>query len=274
MSNTISFSCPNCDGALVVPVAAAGKKAKCKHCQQVIAIPAGAPAKPVARPVAKPVAKAVAPPPPPPPPPPADDANAPLKFKDDDDDEANPYGVVKEVDIPRCPHCAKELDPPDTKVCLSCGYDMQTRQRHKSKKVYETTGQDIVQHQLPAYIWIVVLIAMIVVGVMFWTNMEDWMTGSFLDKDEPNPATQKPQFYVGPNCFNVFYTVFLMFMLWLGISVIVKKLIIQPKPVEVEKVAGDDDDEDEGDDEDDDEEDEEDEEDEDEDERPKKKKKR
>ena len=274
MSTTIPFSCPNCDGTLVVPVAAAGKRVKCKHCQAIIAVPSATPAKPVAKPVAKAVPVV-----PPPPPPPAADANAPLKFKDDDeeDDNPNPYGVVTESDVPRCPHCATELDPPDTKVCLNCGYDMQTRQRHKSKKVYETTTQDVMSYQSPAYIWIVVLIALIVIDVLFWMNMESWMVGGFLDREEPNPATQRPQFLVGPNCFNVFYSVFLMFMMWFGLRVIIKKLIIQPKPTEIEKVKGDDDeDEEDGDDEeeeeDDEEEEDEEEDDEEEDERPKKKK--
>ena len=78
----------------------------------------------------------------------------------------------------------------------------------------------------------------------------------------------KTKFLVGPDCFNVFMTVFVAFMMWFGLRVIVNKLIINPNPTEVEKIAGEDDeDEEDGDDDDDDEEEEEDE-------PPKKKKKR
>ena len=270
MATTITTVCPNCDGTLILPMAAAGKRVKCKHCGGAVPVPGvAAEVKPAAKPAApKPVVKAA----PPPPPPPSEDANAPLKFKDDDDENENPYGVVAESDVPRCPHCANELDPPDTKICLNCGYDLLTRQRHKSKKVYETTTQDKLQYRMPAFIWIGVLILLIIVTASFWMNMESWMIGGMLDNEKPNEATGRPTFIIGPNCFNVFMTVFVAFMMWMGIRVIVDKLIIHPNPAEIEKLVDDEDDD--QDDEDEDEDDEDEDEDEEEDEPPPKKKRR
>ena len=42
----------------------------------------------------------------------------------EEDDAQNPYGVTETNLDPRCPHCAYELDPPDARICLHCGYDM------------------------------------------------------------------------------------------------------------------------------------------------------
>jgi ribosomal protein S27E len=279
MADTITLRCPNCDGALMLPAAAAGKRIKCKHCSEAITVPESS-AKPMAaKPVVmKPVAakpKPVAPPPPPPPPPPANENTFKLKEDDDDEDETNPnpYGMIKEVDVPRCPHCATELDPPDTKVCLNCGYDLTTRTKHKTKKVYETTGQDKFQYWLPAFVWIVVLLVLIIFTIACWVNMEDWMTGGFLDKEEKHPGTLKTTFYVGPDCFNVNMTILLFVFGWFGVRTIVHRLILKPNPDEVEKVIDDEEEEEDYDDDDEEDEDEEDDDDDDdeEEERPKKK---
>jgi predicted RNA-binding Zn-ribbon protein involved in translation (DUF1610 family) len=278
MATTINFNCPNCDSPLIVPAEAAGKRIKCKHCGEVVTVSGKAPtAKPAAKaaapgsakpPAAKPVVKAV---PPPPPPAPAEDANAPFKLKDDDDDDnPNPYGMVAERDVPRCPHCATELDPPDTKVCLNCGYDLMTRQRHKSKKVYETTGQQRFEYMLPAFVWIVALIFYSIFYLFCILNMESWLTGSIFDKDKPDEATLKPTFYIGSGCFGMMLSLIFLPLLWFGIPVIVKRLITHPKPPEIEKIVGEDDEDEEGDDEDDDD----DEDEEEEDEPPKKKKRK
>ena len=61
-------------------------------------------------------------------------------------------------DIPRCPFCAVELDPPDTKICLNCGYDLTSRKRHRTVKTYALTGGDYFKWWLPAIIWAFVLI--------------------------------------------------------------------------------------------------------------------
>jgi predicted Zn finger-like uncharacterized protein len=247
--STRSISCPQCQKAMKVPDEAVGKRVRCKACQHVFTVPdEGAPpvtAKPVAakplppemqkKPVAaKPIAppKSEAPPPPPPP------ANEPIGFADDDDDEegGKEYGVTEDdTDVPRCPRCAKDLDPPDTKICLECGFDLVKRTRHRTKKVYATTGGDIFLWWLPAIIWIIVLLNGLGVVIWGWLMMTKiWTENEWLMQDEKNPLTDKKQFHVDPNACNVCLSVLLLAMFGFGLPVIVRR-IKSPKPMEVEK---------------------------------------
>lgn len=237
------ISCPNCDLVMKVPDTVVGKKIRCKECEHVFVVtaPGAAAAKPLSADFkkpgpakkAKPKAEEPAP------------VDAPIKFADeepkkkpaddDDDDEANPYGVIKEGEVARCPHCAYELDPPDTKVCLNCGYDMVQRRRHESKKVFAHTKGDFFKHWLPAIIWLLVMITMIVVTVICFINMRKWMTGSFLDKEEKNAVTGETEFYIGPGCFIMLVTLITMVLCILGGKFSYKRLVLGWRPTEVEK---------------------------------------
>ena len=137
MSAQIETTCPSCGKVLKVPEAALGKMIRCKACDTTfkVAEPGAAPKPSVAKPaiakpvvakptVAKPtaakpaVAKAKPPAPKVEAAPPADGLLGFAKDDDDDEDNPKPFGVVIEGEEARCPLCAKELDPPDTKVCL------------------------------------------------------------------------------------------------------------------------------------------------------------
>ena len=227
----LDISCPNCRKKMKVPDTAAGKKIRCKECEHVFAVPAPARATP-AKPKPKP-AKAA----PPPPDAPIQflDEPAPPEVDDDNDNDDTPFGVVKEGEVARCPHCAYELDPPDTRVCLNCGYDMVQRRRHESKKVIEHTTADYALHWMPAIIWLIVIIALIVVTVICFLNMRIWLTGSFLDKEEKNATTFEPEFYVGPGCFTMVVTLITLFVLLFGGRFAYKRLVLNWRPVEVEK---------------------------------------
>jgi ribosomal protein L37E len=215
-----------------VPDEAVGKRVRCKACQQVFTVPdeGGSPvmAKPVAaKPLPpemqkKPVAaKAVAKPKEEAPTPPA---NAPIGFADDDEDDGGKeYGVTADDnDVPRCPRCAKDLDPPDTKICLECGFDLVKRTRHRTKKVYATTGGDIFLYWLPAIIWIIVLLVGLGCVIWGWMMMTKiWTENEFLLQDEKNALTDKKQFLVDPNACNVCLSVLLLAMFGFGLPVIV-----------------------------------------------------
>ena len=240
---TLDVSCPNCDKRMKVPDTAAGKKIRCKGCEHVFAVPAAGPKglpdefrkAPPAKAKSKP-AKAA-------PPPPAE-AEPAIKFLDDepkpkhdpdDDSDETPFSVIKEGEVPRCPHCAYELDPPDTRVCMNCGYDMVQRRRLESKKVFEHTQADYLQHWLPGIIWLIVMIAMITVAVICFLRMDGWLAGSFLEKDDKNAITGKTEFYVGAGCFTMVVTLVTFFLCLIGVRVVYKKLIKNWRPPEIEK---------------------------------------
>jgi hypothetical protein len=110
-----------------------GKKVRCKNCQGVIPVPAG-----------------------------PDQRITTAKAKTATETEAevgrNPYIITETSLAPRCPHCAYELDPPDSLICLHCGYHMVKRRRVPSVKTYENTAADYLLWWLPG-------IGMFILGV-------------------------------------------------------------------------------------------------------------
>ena len=252
MAAPIETTCPNCGKKLSVPEAAIGKLIRCKACEGMFEVPdpkaKPAPAKPTAakpaavptaakpatakRAIAKPTAAKPAEPMPEAPKP--DDAPIGFAKDDDDDDNPNPIQVVIEGEQPRCPHCAVELDPPDTKVCLNCGYDLVERRRHESKTVYEHSPNDYFMHWLPAGLWGFMILLMTTVFVICCFKMSGWFEGSIFEKDDKNPTTQKAEYYLPPGA-----CLMCCFIIWApivanGTRVIIKK-IKNPKPKEVEK---------------------------------------
>src|SRR5215210_3795346 len=119
MASVVEIVCPECDENLKVPPSVFGKKVKCKHCGHgfVVKDPDAKGAKP-AKPGAKPAAAS------PPPPAPAAKKNP---FLDDEADAKKNEVVIGDDETARCPHYAKELDPPDAKVCIHCGFNNVTR---------------------------------------------------------------------------------------------------------------------------------------------------
>lgn len=230
MSATVAAACPTCGKKFQVPTTLAGKTIKCKECDTAFRVPGGAaPASPVA---AKPAAPAAAIP--------FKDDPPPGPAHDDDDDTpgkaAKAYGVQKDdLDIPRCPFCAKELDPPDTRVCLNCGYNLLERRRHDSKKVYALTTGDYILHWLPGVLSAIAAGLLIAVMVTCWLKMGDWLTGSFLDQEEKNEVTGKSKFYVPPFCFNVWITVFCIYGAWKAGNFTIRRLFINWRPAETIK---------------------------------------
>src|SRR5262249_1090587 len=154
---TFDFSCPECGNTSKVPDNLEGKKIKCKKCQKII------------------IAKA----------PPAKSAikTAPKSStsKKQEDDDRNPYVMREENLAARCPHCALPLDPPDARVCIHCGYNMQKRERVGSKITVEHTATDYLVWHLPtigSFFGIMVLIG---ICVFCGVQMGDWVSYSFFD---------------------------------------------------------------------------------------------
>jgi predicted Zn finger-like uncharacterized protein len=214
MDNLIDVTCTNCSTKLRVKDSLAGKRVKCKKCEAILTIPVAAKPLPAefAKPAktAKPVAKAK-----PAAPPPAADAPLALAKNDDGEDDANPYGVIREGDAPRCPHCAKELDPPEATLCLNCGYDLQDRKRKESRAVIEHTFGDYFKHHIGAICLTLLAIGLIAISIVCWIYMEDWV-GPWVANDEKDPTTQKSGYYVKPWCFSLWIC---MMIIWIDYKI-------------------------------------------------------
>jgi hypothetical protein len=180
MSSPIEMKCPNCAKVLRIPPAVLGKKIKCKHCDHAFV---------VADPNAGPAKGGAAPPPGKPP------------FIDDDDDGPAKIEVIAEGDeIPRCPHCAKELDPPDAIVCIHCGFNNVTRAKAETRKVWAPSIEDWIRHLLPGLVALSIVIGWIVFDIISLNSMREWLEGSFLEMDEKDAAGRK-RYFVPPGFF-------------------------------------------------------------------------
>lgn len=227
MATVSVIPCPSCEQTLKVPDSILGKKIKCKHCGHAFVAEAPAPAKGAkAAKVAKPTK---------PEEPPKPEASAPYKFQDDDDDEnsAKPVGVIVESDVPRCPHCAQELDPPDAKVCLHCGFNNLTRTQVESKKVWAPDASDWMNHLGPGVIALLIFVALVVLDIYCLLNMRAWMTGSFLESEQADPTDpSRKALLVKPGAFiTLIWAATIMPIIGTG-RFAFKRLLIDNKPME------------------------------------------
>src|SRR5262249_54214419 len=150
------------------------------------------------KPVATPAA--AKPPPAKAPPPKAPAANAPAakpavktvsakpvpakKAEDEYEAAKNPYIMREENLAARCPFCAQTLDPPDSRICLHCGYDMQKRKRVESKKTYEITAGDYFMYHLPTILCFIGFCILITIDVLSLIFAEDIMEGSWFEEEQ------------------------------------------------------------------------------------------
>jgi hypothetical protein len=241
MSSVVEISCPECGKALKVPEKILGKKIKCKDCEHAFVAKdpseeAKKPTKPGVKP-SKPGGAAVKPKKEEPKPEPKKEEPPPAAYKfqeDDDDDSAtpNPLGVIDEgQDVARCPHCAKELDPPDAKICVHCGFNNLTRVKADSKKVWAPETGDYINHLGPGVLALLLFIGLIVLDIVCWVNMRDWMTDTFLQKDEKD-AQDQIAFYVKPGAFITFVIAATLLPVIGSARFAIKRLFIENQPPE------------------------------------------
>lgn len=223
MPDTLDVTCPNCDKGLKVPAELAGKRVKCKGCQEVFTI--RPPARAAGKPAAKPAAKAAKPAPRPAPP--AEAANSPFI----DDDDARPMEVVREEDVARCPHCAKELDPPDAVVCHNCGYNNVTRQKAETKRVIAADATDWTSHLAPGIVAVLVIIGLIALDIFCLVNMRGWLEGSQLELDEKDLSGNK-KMLVKPGAFSTMIIAASLFVILPAIRFAIRRLVYENKPEE------------------------------------------
>jgi hypothetical protein len=205
MASAIVVACPSCQKQAKAPAEAQGKKIRCKGCGEVFPIPGGAPAK--------------APNPPAAPPKPA-----PAAIKDDDDEGPQHYGVIKEeAAVPRCPHCAKELESAEAVICLNCGYNTVNRKRVGTKKTIERTAGDKFTWLLPGFLCIAGIIVVILFDLFFCL-----IYPMLIDKDSEWLFTTAN----GLKVWEVVASLFAMF--YLG-RFAYQRLVLHPEPPEIEK---------------------------------------
>ena len=144
MATTIIIVCPQCEKQVKGPADLEGKRVRCRTCGHTFTVQASRPPQPSAE-AAPTKAKAKARP-----------AGPPPKEVED-----QPYKVIDLDLTPRCPHCAAEMPSPDAFICLSCGYNSQTRERHETRRALETTGRERFVWLLPGILCAVAVLPLL-----------------------------------------------------------------------------------------------------------------
>ena len=235
MSANVEMPCPECEEPLKIPAAVLGKKIKCKSCNHTFVVPdpdakskSAKPTKPGAKPAkaaAKPEQSGAKPAP--------EAAPAPTKkpLWDDEEDAKQKVELVREDDVPRCPHCAQELDPPDARVCLHCGFNSLTRVKAVTKRVWAPDAADWIMHLLPGIICLSIAIGIITFDIIAAVNMRDWLSGSILESDDKDASGRK-KMYVPPGAFIFAIAVFSLPVVIPCVTFAWKRLAINYRPVE------------------------------------------
>ena len=156
MANPIDVACPQCQKKIKASDELRGKKVRCKNCTHVFAIPAAEAPKAAA---------------------------APAKVKKDDDDDAGAYGLTadEKAAVPRCPHCAGELESEDAVLCLHCGYNTRTRTRVGTKRTVDITAADRTSWLMPGFIAVGAIFFLIGFDLFLYLKFPKMMEGSDFD---------------------------------------------------------------------------------------------
>ena len=239
MPATITIACPKCGKQMKAPADAEGKKVRCKGCgavfvaqaeieeldevDEVEEVPARKPV-PKAPPAA---AKKTAPPPASKRPP--TKASSSSAKKKDQEEEDGAYGLTFEDLSARCPECANLMASEDAKICLYCGFNTETRERARTRKVKEQTPLDIFLWLLPGILSALAVIAMIAWIIIHWGPLIHWL-GLDPEKDKETWLYMAVALYT-----KIWTTVILSYLIYKAGFFAIMRLAINYMPPEVEE---------------------------------------
>jgi hypothetical protein len=133
----------------------------------------------------------------------------------------NPYDVTDTDLSVRCPHCAGEMESEDAVICLHCGYNTQTRERHETRMTYHTTGGDVFLWLLPGIAC--ALSFFLLIGCIVFLIV--WM--------QPIADANKDAWWAfAPKATEVWGTILCLFVMFFCARFAIKRLILHPTPPE------------------------------------------
>jgi hypothetical protein len=219
MATPIFIVCPECGKQIKAPDNVLGKKVRCKFCQAAFVAKKGTDKSPpgkAAKPAAAKPAKAPA----------AKPAKPVQPEPDDEEDDDNPYHLEEISLAPRCPDCANEIEEGQV-ICLHCGYNLRTREKAKTRKVYDLTIGEHFLWLLPGIACALAVFSLIGFNVWYLLKINDVV------------SWENDPFYLGVwtiSGIKLWVVIMSLFLIWLAGKFAVKRLILHPKPPEVEKL--------------------------------------
>jgi DNA-directed RNA polymerase subunit M/transcription elongation factor TFIIS len=212
MATPILIVCPKCQKQIKAPENALGKKVRCKFCQAVFVVRARG-RSPAVRGNEKKSAK------------PSTDKATAKPVPDDEDNDPSPYRLVEISLAPRCPDCANEIEEGQV-ICLHCGYNMRTREKAKTRKVYDQTFKDYFFWLLPGIACALVVFSLLGFNIWYLLKINDLIS--------ENDAWYLYVWRSGH--IKLWVVIISLFCMWYAGKFAVKRLILNPKPPEIEKL--------------------------------------
>ncbi len=201
MAATIVIACPACNKQLKGPADLQGKKVRCKACGHIFSVKAAPPAAAAKSPAKTKAAK-------------------PSPAKPQDSDQAILYKIsADQQSVPRCPHCAFEMEPGQI-VCLECGYNIETRHRATTLKTYQTSKAELTIWLLPGILAATYLMLALGAIAFLWFGL-DRVAGDA---------------WYAHFSIKVYGSVLLAFTAWAALKFALKRLVKEPRPPERIKV--------------------------------------
>jgi hypothetical protein len=192
MAGVIKVTCPKCKKAMQVPEVLAGKRIRCRGCNATLMI------------AARPVKQATA-----------------TGHHEDEFNVTSTYGVSEEHDKPHCPFCAGDIEEGQA-VCLTCGYNLMTRERSETRVLYAVHGSDYFLWLLPGIICVLVALASVGAIVVLWTGVPE-LGGTLQD------------YFQDWRWGRVYGSIFFAFIVFGCGRFAYKRLVKNPHPPEIEK---------------------------------------
>lgn len=230
MAATIHIVCPKCGKQVKAMADVLGKKVRCKYCQAAFVARKGDDKAAPSRPPTEEKKKGKRPPAPSANQgklPAGNAADKPDRYKlDDDDDDPNPYHLEDVSLAPRCPDCANEIEEGQV-ICLICGYNLRTRMKAKTRKVYDQTFKDYFIWLLPGIAC--ALAVFTIIGFNVWYL---WKINDVINWDND-------PWYLGMWTIKgimLWVVIMSLGLIWLAGKFAVRRLILHPRPPEIEKV--------------------------------------
>lgn len=208
MAGSLTVTCDKCKKVMQVPEVLAGKRIRCRGCEATLTVSKPVPPAAKVKAEVKAAAKTG-----------AKDESKPLEIYE----KATAYGIVKLDEQLRCAFCAADMEDGQV-VCLNCGYNMRTRDRHNTRMLHVTTGGDYFLWHLPAVLCTIVVLCCIAGIVIVWTGTPD-LGGDLGELIQ--------QWKWGA----VYTTCFLAFLIFISARFAVSRFFYHPHPPEIEKYA-------------------------------------
>jgi DNA-directed RNA polymerase subunit RPC12/RpoP len=216
MAARILIICPECGKQVKAPEKVLGKKVRCKYCRaSFVASDSGGKTPPSKS--AKPTGKGAKSP--------ADKkTNKPARLRlDDEEDDPNPY-ILQDVSLaPRCPDCANEVEEGQV-ICLHCGYNLRTREKAKTRKIYDQTFKDYFFWLLPGIACALAVFTLIGFNAWYLAKIDDLVSDDWYSAMWSHRGIK------------TWVVIMSLGLIWLAGRFAVKRLIFHPRPPEVEKL--------------------------------------